>query len=102
VAAVAGTYAAPDHPHVDDPALLRATITAEVSDVPLLLVMPEKDFDWIVTASTELLSRCATRHRLVEVVEVPGGHHGFETVDNTDEARGAIRRSIAWWAHALG
>ena len=101
VAAVAGTYAAPAYPGVDDPALPRATITAGHSDIPLLLVMPEHDFEWIVTASTELLERCAAQHRAVDVIEVPGSHHGFETVDDTDEARDAIRRSIAWWTHAL-
>jgi dienelactone hydrolase len=101
VAAVAGTYAAAAHPDVDDPALLRATITAELSDIPLLLVMPEFDFDWIVTASSELLKRCATEGRPVDVIEVPGAHHAFETVDDTDEARDAVRRSIAWWVQAL-
>jgi dienelactone hydrolase len=101
VAAVSGTYAAVGHPDVHDPALPRATVTAELSDIPLLLVLPEYDFEWIVTASTELLERCATEHRTVDVIEVPGGHHGFETVDDTDVARDAVRRSIAWWALAL-
>lgn len=101
VAAVSGTYAAVAHPDVNDPALPRATVTAELSDIPLLLVMPEYDFEWIVTASMELLERCAAEHRTVDVIEVPGGHHGFETVDDTDEARDAVRRSIAWWARAL-
>ncbi|GAA1971545.1 hypothetical protein GCM10009817_09430 [Terrabacter lapilli] len=102
VAAVAGTYAAPDDPDLEDPELLRATSTAELSDVPLLLVRPENDFEWIATASTELLERCASQRRAVEVLEVPGGHHGFETVDDTEEARDAIQRSIAWWGDALG
>ncbi|MGW5237406.1 alpha/beta hydrolase family protein [Monashia sp. NPDC004114] len=101
VAAVAGSYAAPADPEVDDPDLLRATVTAELSDIPLLMVMPENDFEWIVTASTELLERCASAHREVDVIEVPGGHHGFETVDDTDDARDAVRRSIAWWAQVL-
>ena len=101
VAAVAGTYAAAAHPDVDDPALLRATLTAELSDIPLLLVMPELDFDWIVAAGTELLERCATEGRAVDVIEVPTAHHAFETVDDTEEAREAVRRSIAWWAQAL-
>ena len=101
VAAVAGTYAAPAAPGVDDPGLPPAAITAELSDIPLLLVMPEKDFEGIVAASTEMLERCATEGRTVGVIEVPGGHHGFETVDDTDEARDAIRRSIAWWGQAL-
>jgi dienelactone hydrolase len=96
VAAVAGTYAAPGAPDVDNPDLPQATKTAELSDIPLLMVMPEKDFEWIVAASTELLERCATEGRAVDVIEVPGGHHGFETVDDTDEARNAIRDSIAW------
>jgi dienelactone hydrolase len=101
VAAVAGTYAAPAAPDVDDPDLPPATATAERSDIPLLLVMPEKDLAGIVTASTELLERCASVHRAVDVIKVPGGHHGFETVDDTDDARDAIRRSITWWAQAL-
>ena len=101
VTAVAGTYAAPAHPDVHAPDLLRATLTAELSDIPLLLVTPENDLEWIVTASTELLARCASEHREVDVIEVPGGHHGFETVDDTDEARDAVRRSIAWWVQAL-
>jgi dienelactone hydrolase len=101
VAAVAGTYAALAHPAVRDPALPGAAVTAGLSHIPLLLVLPEHDFEWIVTASAELLGRCATGHRAVSVIKVPGGHHGFETVDDTDEARDAIRRSIAWWARVL-
>ena len=68
---------------------------------PLLLALPEYDFEWIVAASTELLERCRTEHRTVDVIEVPGGHHGFETVDDTDAVRDAVQRSIAWWAQAL-
>lgn len=82
--------------------LLRATSTAELSDIPLLLVRPENDFDWIATASTALLEHGASQRRAVDVIEVPGGHHGFETVDDTDEARDAIERSIAWGVEALG
>ncbi len=101
VAAVAGTYAAPAAPDVYDPELPPATVTAELSDIPLLLVMPEEDFEGIVAATTELLERCATEGRAVDVIDVSGGHHGFETVDDTDEARDAIRRSIAWWRQSL-
>ena len=101
VAAVAGTYAATADPDVEDANLPDATVTAELSDIPLLLVMPEHDFEWIVTANTELLARCATKQRSVDVFEVSGTHHGFDTTDHTDAARDAIRRSIAWWEHAL-
>ncbi|WP_327352612.1 alpha/beta fold hydrolase [Streptomyces sp. NBC_01304] len=30
----------------------------------------------------------------LEVIEVPGAHHGFETVDHTDETREAVRRAV--------
>lgn len=30
----------------------------------------------------------------VEVVDVPEGRHGFETLDLTDEARDAVRRAV--------
>jgi dipeptidyl aminopeptidase/acylaminoacyl peptidase len=101
LAAAAGTYAAVADPDLDDPDLPRASVTAERSDIPLLLVRPEHDFDWIVEATDDLLERCTTAGRAVDVIEVPGGHHGFETVDDTDESREAVRRSIAWWANAL-
>jgi dienelactone hydrolase len=101
VAAVAGTYAAVGPPDVEDPVLPPATVAAELSEIPLLLVLPEYDFEWIVAASTELLERCATKHRTVDVIEVHGGHHAFETVDDTDAARDAVRRSIAWWTRAF-
>jgi dienelactone hydrolase len=101
VSAVAGTYAAVAHPAITHPAFPTATKTAELSTIPLLLVRPERDFDWIATATTELLDRSDAAHRPVDVIEVPGAQHGFETVDNTDDARDAIQRSIAWWTRTL-
>jgi acetyl esterase/lipase len=69
--------------------------------VPLLLVRPEHDFYWIEPHTDVLLERCTAAGRPVDVIDVPGAHHGFETVDDTDEARTAIRDSIAWWAETL-
>jgi dipeptidyl aminopeptidase/acylaminoacyl peptidase len=101
VSAVAGTYAAVAHPAITDPAFPPATETAELSTIPLLLVRPEHDFDWIASATTELLDRSAAAHRPVDVIDVPAAHHGFETVDNTTDAREAIQRSITWWTQTL-
>lgn len=30
----------------------------------------------------------------VEVIDVPLGHHGFETIDHTEEARDAVDRAV--------
>jgi dienelactone hydrolase len=101
VVAVAGTYAAVADPDLDGTDLLQAVDTAATSTVPLLLVRPEHDFDWIATATDELLERSAAAGRVVEVIDVPGARHGFETVDDTEQSRDGVRRSIAWWAGAL-
>jgi acetyl esterase/lipase len=101
VRAVAGTYAAVDDPDLAGTDLVQATETAPTSNVPLLLVRPEHDFDWIAVGTDDLLARCAAADRAVDVIDVPGVHHGFETVDDTDEARAAIRRSVAWFADGL-
>ncbi len=69
--------------------------------MPLLLVRPEHDFDWIVPITDDLLARCRAAGRPVDVIDVPGAHHGFENVDDTDASREAIRRSIAWWVERL-
>ncbi|HEX4686951.1 MAG TPA: hypothetical protein VH228_09215 [Nocardioides sp.] len=101
VLAVAGTYAAVGHPELAGLGLVDALDAAPRSRVPLLLVRPEHDFDWIAPFTDDLLARCRGTDRVVDVLDVPGGHHGFETVDDTEAARDAIRRSIAWWVHAL-
>jgi dienelactone hydrolase len=101
VVAVAGTYVYVADPDLAGPGLAPATHTAPTSSVPLLLVRPEHDFDWIVPASDDLLARCAEAGRPVDVIDVPAAHHAFETVDDTDHARRAIRDSIAWWADHL-
>lgn len=101
LAAVAGTYAAVADPDLDGSDLPQATATAGLSDLPLLLVRPEHDFDRIVSATDELLERCSAAGRAVDVIDVPGAHHGFETVDDTDASRDGVRRSIDWWVRAL-
>ncbi len=101
VTAVAGTYAAPADPDLDGTDFGQAVETAAASSVPLLLVRPEHDFEWIVSATDELLQRCADAGRTVDVIDVPGAHHGFETVDDTEPARDAVRASIAWWVAQL-
>jgi dienelactone hydrolase len=101
VAAAAGTYAVVGAPELDASGWPQATATAGLSTVPLLLVRPEHDHDWIAAVNDELLERCGTAGRPVDLIEVPGAHHSFENVDDTGASRDAIHRSIAWWADTL-
>jgi dienelactone hydrolase len=102
VVAVVGTYAAVGDPGLPDLGLVDGITAAPRSRVPLLLVRPEHDFDWIVPITDDLLARSRAVGRAVDLIDVPGAHHGFETVDDTDESRAAVRASIDWWAGALG
>jgi hypothetical protein len=101
LAAVAGTYAAVRPPEELLTDLPDAVSHAELSDIPMLLVRPEEEFDWIQYGTDELLERTRAAGRLVDVIDVPGVQHGFETVDDNDEARRAIRDSVDWWARTL-
>lgn len=101
VVAVAGTYAAVGDPELADLGLVDGIAAAPRSRVPLLLVRPEHDFDWMVPITDDLLARCRAAGREVDLIDVEGAHHGFETVDDTNASRTAIRDSIAWWVHAL-
>jgi acetyl esterase/lipase len=65
-------------------------------DVPLLLTRVEHERDWIVPSQRELLAAAERSGTDVEVIDVPGAQHGFETVDHTDPAREAITRGVAW------
>lgn len=101
VRAVAGTYTLVEDRDLAGTDLLPALETAPTSTVPLLLVRPEHDFDWIAPVTDDLLVRCAAADRPVDVMEVAGAHHTFEGVDATHESRDAIRGSVAWFAAHL-
>lgn len=101
VVAVAGTYAAVGDADLPDLGLSDGIAVASQSSVPLLLVRPEHEFDWIRDATDDLLARCSDAGRRVDVVDVPGAHHGFETVDDTEPVRAAIRASVDWWRGRL-
>ncbi|GDY32650.1 hypothetical protein [Gandjariella thermophila] len=37
----------------------------------------------------------------LEAIEVPGGQHGFDSLDHTKESRAAVARAMIWVAGAL-
>jgi acetyl esterase/lipase len=68
-------------------------------DVPVLLTLVEHERDWIAPSQKAFLDAARASGSDVEVVDVPGAGHGFETIDDTDAARAAITRGLAWaWA----
>ncbi|MFJ7159084.1 alpha/beta hydrolase [Streptomyces sp. NPDC101118] len=64
-------------------------------DLPVVLTRAGLEQPVILETVDAFLAAAEECGARVEVVEVPNGHHGFETLDPTDESRDAIRRSMA-------
>jgi acetyl esterase/lipase len=47
----------------------------------------------IAATVEEFLTAAEDCEAAVEIVDVPQGHHGFETIDHTEEAREAVARA---------
>ena len=101
VVAVAGSYAYVGDEELPELGLADGLRVVPRSGLPLLLVRPEHDFEEFVAVTDEVLAGCTAAGRPVDVLEVAGAHHAFETVDDTDAARAAIRDSVAWWVEQL-
>jgi hypothetical protein len=90
LAGVALTYPMLAHwPGVTSPLV---TPVSAGAPVPVLLTRVEHEMEVIVPSQQAFLAA----NPGVEVVEVPGAHHGFETIDDTDAARTAIRSAVTW------
>ncbi|WP_129259988.1 alpha/beta hydrolase [Streptomyces sp. M3] len=62
--------------------------------LPLVLVRAGLESAEIAATVEEFLAAARRCGADVEVVDVPNGHHGFETVDPTDESRAAVHRAM--------
>ncbi|CAL9342833.1 alpha/beta fold hydrolase [Streptomyces sp. enrichment culture] len=58
--------------------------------LPLVVTRVEHERPEIARTVEAFLTEAAACGAAVEVVDVPGAHHGFETIDHTDEARAAV------------
>lgn len=96
LAAVALTYPLLVH-RPDAPSALvtpAAAVATGTRPVPLLLTRVELEIEPLVPGQRDFLAAAAGAGVPVEVLEVPGARHGFETLDDTDAARAAIRTAV--------
>ena len=88
------TYPRLDHwPGVETRLTTPVSVAAAVR-IPVLLVRVEHELDMLVPAQKDFVTACPA----VSVIDVPGAHHGSETIDDTPAARAAIADSVAWAA----
>ncbi|MFF0511344.1 alpha/beta fold hydrolase [Streptomyces sp. NPDC004250] len=71
-----------------------ARALANAGTLPLVLTRVGREMPEIAATVEEFLAAAKDHGADVEVVDVPNGHHGFETIDRTDEARAAIRHAM--------
>jgi dienelactone hydrolase len=102
--AVAATYALLD---VGEDAAISSPTPVAVARrraiaVRMLLVRVERERDWIsLTQDAFLQATSSGEPSVVDVLKVAHAEHGFETIDDTDESRRAIRASIDWMTSHL-
>lgn len=62
--------------------------------LPIVVVRVELERPEIAVTVEEFLAAAEECAAAVEVVDVPLGHHGFETADHTEQARRALERAM--------
>lgn len=92
LAAVALTYPAVAHRPDVTSALVTPVDAVAAIRVPVLLTRVEHEAPFLVPGQEAFLAAGGP----VEVHDVPGAQHGFETLDDTDAARAAIRAGVDW------
>lgn len=71
-----------------------ARAVANAGDLPVVLTRVGLETPAIAATVEGFLASAEECGADVDVVDVPHGHHAFETVDPTDESRDAIRRAM--------
>ncbi|MGW1504275.1 alpha/beta hydrolase [Streptomyces mirabilis] len=62
--------------------------------LPIVLTQVELERAEIAVTVEEFLAAAEKCDADVEVIDVPLGHHGFETIDRTEQARDAVERAV--------
>lgn len=62
--------------------------------LPIVLTRVGSEHEAIAATVAGFLSAAEEAGADIEVVDIPSGRHGFETIDHTDEARTAVQRAM--------
>jgi len=71
-----------------------ATAVAGAGRLPIVLTRVEREQAEISATITQFLAAARASGVVVDVIDVPDGHHGFETIDHTDQARHAVKAAV--------
>lgn len=71
-----------------------ADAVAAAGSLPLVLVRAGLETAAVAATVEEFLTAARESGADIQVIDVPNGHHDFETVDRTDESREAVRHAM--------
>jgi acetyl esterase/lipase len=71
-----------------------ARAVSRAGQLPIVLVRAGRESAEIAATVEEFLTEAARCGANVEVIDVPDGRHGFETLDPTDGSREAVHRAV--------
>lgn len=77
-----------------DPSFRPVETVETAGDLPIVLTRAGRERPQVaatVEAFTSAAGRCGAQ---LEIIDVPGGRHGFDMLDYTDESRHAVRRAL--------
>ncbi|NBE54352.1 alpha/beta hydrolase [Streptomyces boluensis] len=76
-----------------DPAFRPVEAVRSAGELPVVLTRVGRELPQIAATVAAFLDSARECGARVEVVDLPDGHHGFETIDHTDQAREAVHRA---------
>lgn len=71
------------------------------SRLPVLLTRVEHEFPAAARTQDAFVAAARSHQVPIEVIEVAGGQHGFDSLDHTAESRAAVTRAMNWVADTL-
>jgi acetyl esterase/lipase len=77
-----------------DPRFRPAAALAGCKDLPVVLTRAGLERPWIAATVTEFVAAASKHGTRLELIDVPNGHHGFDTLDHTDESRRAVEQAL--------
>jgi acetyl esterase/lipase len=74
-----------------DPRFLPVEAVPSAGDLPIVLTRAGADYPPVLAAMEAFVAAAKTR---LDIVEVPGGQHSFDILDDNDTSRAAIERAV--------
>ena len=71
-----------------------AQAVASAGDLPIVLTTVGLERPFVAATVTAFVDAAGASGARLEIIEVPNGQHGFDSLDHTDESRDAVSRAL--------